>query len=118
IFFILLATVFRSFYVGIAQPKVYGYYSFLMAAVNMFLGYLLIFGNFGFPQMGIAGAGLASSVAECMAFIFLALYTMLKPNIREFRLFRFEKLKGHLIRQNLELSAPLVVQNILSMGAW
>jgi len=118
IFFILLATVFRSFYVGIAQPRVYGYYSFLMAGVNVILGYGLIFGHFGFPRMGIAGAGLASSISEGVALIFLAIYTLLKPNIREFRLFRFEKLKGHLIRQNLELSAPLVVQNILSMGAW
>ncbi|HNP48855.1 MAG TPA: MATE family efflux transporter [Bacteroidia bacterium] len=43
IFFVLLATVFRSFYVGIAQPRVFGIYSFLMAGINMLLGYGLIF---------------------------------------------------------------------------
>jgi MATE family, multidrug efflux pump len=118
IFFILLATVYRSFYVGIAQPRIYGYYSFLMAGVNLLLGYLLIFGNFGFPQMGIAGAGLASSISEGIGLIYLVVYTLLKPDIKEFRLFRFKNLKGSLISQNLELSAPLVVQNILSMGAW
>lgn len=118
IFFMLLAVVYRSFYVGIAQPKVYGYYSFLMAGINMLLAYFLIFGKGGFPEMGIAGAGLASSIAELVALIFLMLYTMIKKDIKEFKLFQFVHIRYELIRQNLVLSAPLVVQNILSMGAW
>nr|VFJ59065.1 MAG: multidrug resistance protein, MATE family [Candidatus Kentron sp. FM]VFJ66226.1 MAG: multidrug resistance protein, MATE family [Candidatus Kentron sp. FM]VFK11788.1 MAG: multidrug resistance protein, MATE family [Candidatus Kentron sp. FM] len=32
-------------------------------AINALLDYLLIFGNFGFPAMGMAGAGLASVIA-------------------------------------------------------
>ncbi|MBK9526050.1 MAG: MATE family efflux transporter [Bacteroidetes bacterium] len=118
IFFIMIATVFRSFYVGIAQPRVYGIYSFLMAIVNVILGYLLIFGNYGFPKMGIEGAGLASSIAELIALIYLFGYTMVKPGIKQFHLFRFIRINWNMISRIFNLSAPLVVQNLLSMGAW
>lgn len=118
IFFVLLATVFRSFYVGIAQPRVFGIYSFLMAGINMLLGYGLIFGNFGLPRLGIEGAGLASSISELIALIYLFGYTYIKKGIQHYNLFRFVKVDWQLISRILNLSAPLVVQNLLSMGAW
>ena len=77
IFFILTATAFRSLFVGIALPKIYGTYSFLMAGINIVLGYAMIFGNWGFPKMGIAGAGLASSIAELLSLLFIWGYTFL-----------------------------------------
>ncbi len=115
---VLCATVFRSFYVGIAMPKVFGVYSAIMAAVNMLLGWLLIFGNWGFPKMGIAGAGIASSVAEWFALFFLVIYTMIRHDVKKFHLFRFSKFDGAEIKKILSLSAPLVLQNFISMGAW
>ena len=118
IFFVMMATAFRSLYVGIAKPKVWGYYSFLMAAVNILIGYVLIFGNWGFPAMGIAGAGLASSIAEAAGLIFLFIYTRYRHIIREFNLFRFHSYNKELIAKTISLSAPLVVQNLISMGSW
>lgn len=118
IFFVMMATAFRSFYVGIATPKVWGYYSFLMAVVNIILGYALIFGNLGMPEMGIAGAGLASSIAEAIGLVYLVLYSTNKNAIKEFQLFRFKSFNKELITKTVSLSAPLVVQNLISMGAW
>jgi len=118
IFFVMMATAFRSFYVGIATPKVWGYYSFIMAIINILMGYGLIFGNFGLPAMGIAGAGLASSIAEVAGLIFLFAYSKMKHDIREFQLFRFKSVNKEIITKTITLSAPLVVQNLISMGAW
>jgi len=42
--------------------------------VNVFFNYCLIFGNFGFPRMGVAGAALATVIArivECAALLIL-----------------------------------------------
>ena len=114
----MIATAYRSFYVGIAQPKVYEWYAFIMAGINILLCYLLIFGIAGLPKMGIAGAGLASSLAEFISLIFLALYTKFKPEIGYFRLFKFEKWKSDLFKNIVNLSAPIIMQNLLSMGAW
>jgi len=118
IFFILIATAFRSLFVGIALPKIYGTYSFLMAGINIILGYAMIFGNWGFPKMGIAGAGLASSIAELLALLFIWGYTFLKKELKQYQLFKFESFKKELTIKIFELSSPIIVQNLLSMGAW
>ncbi len=43
--------------------------------VNMSLNYCLIFGNFGFPEMGAAGAAVATLTARCVECIAVVLYT-------------------------------------------
>jgi len=118
IFFVMMATAFRSLYVGIASPKVWGYYSFFMAVINILLGYALIFGKGGFPAMGIAGAGLASSIAEASGLIFLLIYSRRGHIIHEYNLFRFHTFNRELIVKTVSLSAPLIIQNIISMGSW
>jgi len=118
IFFAMMATSYRAFYVGIATPKVWGIYSFIIAIVNIFLAYLLVFGKAGMPRMSIAGAGLASTISEFVGMVFLILYTQFRKGIEEFRLFKFEKFKKELITKTMILSAPLVAQNLISMGAW
>jgi putative MATE family efflux protein len=116
--FVMIATVFRSFYVGIAQTRIFGIYSFLMAGINLVLCYFLILGHGGIPAMGIAGAGLASSVAEFLALIFIFFYTYFKPTIKNYNLFKFEKINKEMIQKIMNLSLPLIVQNFLSMGSW
>ncbi|MFM7216708.1 MAG: MATE family efflux transporter, partial [Bacteroidota bacterium] len=116
--FLMLATVFRSFYVGIAQAKVFAYYSFIMALLNVLFCYAMVFGHWGFHAMGIAGAGLASSLSEGIALVFLLAWTAGRRDIKEYRLLRFDSLSADLREKLITLSAPLVIQNLLSMGAW
>ena len=116
--FVMIATVFRSFYVGIAQTKIFGIYSFLMAAINFFLCYVLIIGHLGFHAMGIAGAGIASSIAEFLSLIFIFVYTFAKKAIKNYNLFRFTNIRFGMVKTIMDLSIPLVIQNLLSIGSW
>ncbi len=117
-FFIMLSVSFRSFYTGIAQTKIIIYSSVIMTMTNIVLDYLLIFGNFGFPKMGIAGAGLASAISEFVAAVYIVLYTLAKSDIDQFYLFRFEKIRKSTFLEIFKISSPLVLQNLISMGAW
>jgi Na+-driven multidrug efflux pump len=52
--------LFSAFYVGIAQTRVLIGATIILAITNIILDYLLIFGNFGFPRLGIRGAAIGS----------------------------------------------------------
>ena len=72
ILFVCFNFLYRALYVGISNTKVITYSTIIMAVVNIVLDYCLIFGNLGFPQMGIGGAALASLCAEISAFVFFS----------------------------------------------
>jgi putative MATE family efflux protein len=109
---------FRAFFVGIARTKVIIYTTVIMTIVNVVLNYLLIFGKFGFPEMGIQGAALASVIAECCAFVVFVLYARFVANPREFRLFRFNAPDFHLIKRILKIASPLMLQYFVSLSCW
>lgn len=46
-----------QFFMGVHQPVITMYAALVAQTINMFANYVLIFGKFGFPAMGIAGAG-------------------------------------------------------------
>jgi MATE family multidrug resistance protein len=46
-----------QFFIGIHRPIITMYAAMVAQVVNIVFNYLLIFGKFGFPKMGIAGAG-------------------------------------------------------------
>lgn len=109
---------FNSFYVGIAKTKVITATTSLMVIVNVLLDYALIFGNWGFPKMGIAGAALASVIAEatsCMAFI---IFTRFKFDYSKYNLFRFASFRIKLMLRILSVSWPLMIQFFLSIFVW
>jgi len=54
---------YRGFWSGIKQTHYYMWVLFAMHALNILLNYTLIFGNFGFPELGIVGAGLGTSIS-------------------------------------------------------
>jgi len=54
---------FRGFWSGIKKPKYYMYVLLGMHGLNIFLNYVLIYGNLGFPEMGVMGAGLGTTLS-------------------------------------------------------
>jgi putative MATE family efflux protein len=110
--------LFRGFYVGIARTKVITYTTIVMASVNVILDYLLIFGKLGFPEMGIAGAALASVIAEFSASLFFTLYTLFKLNGHQYSLYARHRFNRELYRRIILLALPVMAQNFLSMASW
>lgn len=57
------------------------------ALVNIFLNWILIFGNFGAPELGLLGAGIASSIACVYNFFVFVVYIKWDAMARDFDLF-------------------------------
>ena len=115
---VMITVSFRSFYTGIAATRIITYSSFLMTGINVVLAYALIFGHFGLPAMGISGAGLASAIAETITAIYLLVYTYFKKEFKVYELFQFKKSEALVFSSVMNLSAPVMLQHLISMGAW
>lgn len=118
LFFAFIYFAYRAFYVGIGKTKVITYTTLIMVLVNVFFGYSLIFGHFGFPRMGISGAGLASVIAEFSGTIAFVVYTIMNKNIKQYNLFRYTRYDSDLMSRLFNISLPLMLQNFFSFSIW
>ena len=118
IYFAYINALFRAFYVGITKTRAITPAAITMAGVNIFLDYALIFGNFGFPEMGIAGAALASVVAEASSTLFFLIYTLLRIDYKKYGLFHFKAFRLNIIQGILKISIFIMIQYFISMAGW
>lgn len=61
--FIFISTAFCAFFSGRGKTWTVAIVHFIASSCNIILDYMLIFGKWGAPEMGIAGAGLATTIA-------------------------------------------------------
>ena len=70
----LLVMVLKSYLAALERTSVVLWVTLAAVVVNVGINYLLIFGNFGFPEMGVRGAAIASLLVNIAALLALAVY--------------------------------------------
>ena len=117
-FFSFASVMFRAFYIGITRTKVLTVNAIVMAMTNVVLDYVLIFGKWGFPELGIAGAAIASVLAEAVSILFLLVFTYISVDLKKFGLNRFHSFDFSLLGRILSISCFTMLQYFLSMATW
>jgi putative MATE family efflux protein len=118
ILFAYINVAFRAFYVGITKTKFISYSAAIMAFVNIALDYVFIFGHYGFPEMGIKGAALASVVAEGTSVVFFIFITVKKVDTSKYSLFRFSPIQWQTIKNILNIAVFIMLQFFISVVSW
>lgn len=72
----LLVMVLKSYLAALERTQIVLWITILAALVNGVVNYALIFGNWGAPEMGIAGAAIASIVTQGISLIAVAGYAL------------------------------------------
>ena len=118
IFFAFVNFTFIAFFVGTIKTNILIYSTFIQAFTNVLFDYLLIFGNWGFPEMGISGAALASVISEVVAMLYFLFYIYTYVDRKKYELFDFHRFERKKLQKMLSISAPIMLQNFASLGAW
>jgi MATE family multidrug resistance protein len=113
----IAAPALAGFYAGRGKTKTILQINIIGIVINAVLDYILIFGNFGFPKLGIEGAALASIFASiAMDAIFIVLILSKKNN----KIYNTRTLKPDLafIRRLLKFGFPNGVQFFFDMSSF
>ncbi len=85
--------------------------------LNALANYALMFGKFGFPALGLVGAGISTAVVYVFSFSALLAYVLLDRRMRRYRLLHnIWRIEGGRIREIFKLGLPIGLTEISEIG--
>ena len=100
--------VLRNFCTAVDKPIVPLIVSGVTVLANGILGYVLIFGHFGFPRLELFGSGLGSTLAHLIGFLVLLGFCLMEPALKRYRiLLRFLRPHWDHLREVFALGMPI-----------
>lgn len=106
-----------NYYGGITNTKIAMYISIGALCINIVGNYILIFGNFGAPQMGAQGAGYTSALASWMGMFAMVLYTLINKKYRDYKIFRqINKVNLSVIKEIFRIGLPIGFSTVFEVS--
>lgn len=106
--FVFLALRFTTEGIGVTKPIMY--ISFFAIVCNVFLNWVLIFGNLGAPELGAVGCGLASAITMWLMAIIMVVYMASARRYKAMEIFsRLAPPRLKILREIFSLGLPIAV---------
>ena len=93
--------------------------SFAAVFINLVLNYILIYGKFGFPVLGVAGAAIATAISRIIQALIVILWTHRHNDIKPYinGVYSSFKVAGSLVKKVCVTGLPLVInESLWSIG--
>lgn len=126
-YFILVASlipllafmVLKQFAEGLLNTKMAMFITIGSNLLNIFLNYLFIYGKWGFPEMKLMGAGLATFISRfIMPFIMVWAFKKSKE-LSQYRLrFKLEEVKRNMVMRIVKTGLPIATQMLVEASVF
>jgi len=109
--------VLSEFLVAHTRPRATLVVVVLGIGINALADYALMFGHFGFPRLGLVGAGVASAGVTTFMFLALLAFVLIDRRLRRYRLLgRFWRVDWSRIYEIFRLGLPIAVAHLAEVG--
>ncbi|MCS6794620.1 MAG: MATE family efflux transporter [Raineya sp.] len=115
---ILFFLVCKQFTDGLSLTKVAMTITWIGLGANVFFNWLLIGGNWGFPAMGLEGAGLATVLARLLMLLLIMIFIITHPKTRAILRTPANNLTWKEISKVFRLGLPVGVTYFLEVAAF
>lgn len=116
--FILFQT-FRQFLEGLSIMRPAMYIILLSTLINVFGNWLLIYGNWGFPALGLNGAGYSSFITRTLMAVLLIFFVVKSKNLREYNpSIRVKRVEWKIIKRIFAIGIPSGFTSFFEVGAF
>ena len=107
----------KRFSDGLSNTKYPMYATIAANIINIIINYLLIFGSFGFPKLGIVGAGIGTLVSRIIMIFFLSLMFMKKEKFKPYILnIKFRIVDSLIFKKIINIGFPSALQMLFEVG--
>lgn len=108
---LIMFQAFKQFSDGLSQTKYPMYATIIANVVNIVLNYLLIFGSFGFPKLGIVGAAIGTLISRIIMVAFIWFLLKKKQKFHDYVTgFNFRKIEKKVMKKIIDLGFPSALQ--------
>ena len=107
-----------SYFAGISRTRVVMVCDIIGLLVNVPLSYAMIFGHFGFPAMGILGAGLSTIIATTVSLTLFVCFYLGKRHREKFHVLQPFHFDRGILRRFLRLGLPSGFELFLNVAAF
>src|SRR5574343_14843 len=118
LFFAMITLSIQAFFLATGKTWVVLVAAIITAASNILLDYLLIFGNWGLPAMGLEGAALANTIADGCGMTFLIIFLIFSKERKELELFSHFSINWPSFKELFKIGSPLMFQGFIALATW
>lgn len=109
----------KQFLEGLGNTKVAMWITIISNLINVLFNYLLIFGKYGFPEMGVLGAGISTLIARLSMPLLYVLWLRLNPKWWSYcKDFRWSLFSWVRLKQLLAMGLPIAAHILLEVTAF
>jgi MATE family multidrug resistance protein len=116
---LMVFQTFKQFVEGLSQTKQAMFITIAANLVNVFLNWLLIWGHWGFPELGFLGAAWATLISRILMMVLMGAYVLSSKRYVDFglRILRFKR-NWTLCKRILKIGIPTGFQFIFEVSAF
>jgi MATE family multidrug resistance protein len=108
---------YKQFADGLSRTKYSMYAIFMANVVHIFFNYVLIYGVWVFPKLGILGAALGTVISRIMMVVFLHYLLKYDKSIKiYFKNFSFREIKKSVLKKIINLGTPSAMQMLFEVS--
>lgn len=113
----LMVTVLQSYLSALHRTQVVLWVTLAAVGLNIAVNWALVFGNWGFPELGAMGAAVATISTQILTLVVLMAYATFLPALKRFHLFqRFWRPDWHAMGQVWRLGVPIGLTGLAEGG--
>ncbi len=87
--------------------------SIVVFCTNTFLNYVLIFGNFGMPALGVKGSAIATLIARCLELLLILFVVVIRKNLIYGRIRDFFSFNIQLVKRVIRNALPTTINEVM-----
>ena len=116
---LIMFQAFKQFADGLSQTKYAMWATILANLINVALNYVLIFGKFGFPQLGIIGAAIGTLTSRVVMLLFIWFLLRHKRKFQPYlERFNFKNIKKSVLNKIINLGFPSALQMLFEVAVF